>query len=62
MRLPPGGGGSAVIAPSRDTGNLLRGLELALIRFVFLGAGISLGGWYSRQGAAVMGPGIAVSS
>lgn len=50
--------GSAAIAPSADTGRVLWGVELALLGFLFLGAGIPLGGWWTRRGAVVMGPGI----
>ena len=55
-----GGVSSSAIYPSADTGRLLFGIELAVLGFMLLAVGIPLGGWYSRQGLAVMTPGLAV--
>ena len=54
-----GAGGSASIAPSPDTANLLLGTGLALLGVLFMGLALPLGGWYTRAGAGVMVPGIA---
>ena len=53
-----GAGGSASIAPSPDTANILLGSGLALLGMVFMATGLSLGGWYTRAGAGVMVPGV----
>lgn len=52
------GASSAAISPSEETGKLLFGVELAVIGFIFLAFGIPMGGWYSRRGLTVMGPGL----
>ena len=51
-------GGSLAIAPDRDTGRTLLGVELGILGLIFLGIGIPLGGWYSRSGVVVMAPGV----
>jgi copper transport protein len=53
------GAGSAAILPAPNTGKLLLGVELVLLGLLFLGVGLSLGGWWTRRGAGVMGPGAA---
>ncbi len=53
------GGGSAAISPSPETAYLLLGAGLLVLGLLFLGAGLPLGGWFSRSGAGVMTPGIA---
>ena len=57
--LAVGAGGSASIAPSPETANLLLGAGLALLGVLFMGLALPLGGWYTRTGAGVMVPGIA---
>ena len=57
--LSTGGGGSAAISPSPDTAYLLLGAGALVLGLLFLGAGLPLGGWFSRAGAGVMTPGIA---
>ena len=57
--LAVGAGGSASIAPSPETANLLLGAGLALLGMLFMGLALPLGGWYTRTGAGVMVPGIA---
>ena len=57
--LAVGAGGSASIAPSPETANLLLGAGLALLGMLFMGLALPLGGWYTRSGAGVMVPGIA---
>ena len=57
--LSTGGGGSAAITPSPGTAYLLLGAGLLVLGLLFLGAGLPLGGWFSRSGAGVMTPGIA---
>ena len=57
--LAVGTGGSASIAPSPETANLLLGAGLALLGMLFMGLALPLGGWYTRTGAGVMVPGIA---
>lgn len=54
-----GGISSSAISPSQNTGRLLFGIEIAVLGFLFLVVGIPLGGWYSRRGLALMGPGLA---
>ena len=54
-----GGGGSAAISPSPGTAYLLLGVGLLVLGLMFLGAGLPLGGWFTRTGAGVMTPGIA---
>ena len=51
-------GGSLAIAPDRDTGRTLLGVELGILGLLIMGVGIPLGGWFSRSGAAVMTPGL----
>ena len=57
--VTPSGGGSAAISPSPGTAYLLLGGGLLVLGLLFLGAGLPLGGWFSRSGAGVMTPGIA---
>lgn len=57
--LSTGTSGSAAISPSPGTAYLLLGAGLLVIGLVFLGAGLPLGGWFSRTGAGVMTPGVA---
>ena len=57
--LSTGGAGSAAISPSPATAYLLLGAGLLVLGMLFLGAGLPLGGWFSRSGAGVMTPGIA---
>ena len=57
--LSTGGGGSAAISPSPATAYLLLGAGLLVLGLLFLGAGLPLGGWFSRSGAGVMTPGVA---
>ena len=52
-------GGSAAISPSPATAYLLLGAGLLVLGMLFLGAGLPLGGWFSRSGAGVMTPGVA---
>ncbi len=47
-------GGSASIAPAPSAAPLYFGGALALLGFVFLAAGIPMGGWYNRAGATAM--------
>ena len=54
-----GSAGSAAISPSPETAYLLLGVGLLVLGLLFLGAGLPLGGWFSRSGAGVMTPGIA---
>ena len=54
-----GSAGSAAISPSPGTAYLLLGAGLLVLGLLFLGAGLPLGGWFSRSGAGVMTPGIA---
>lgn len=51
--------GSAAISPSPATAYLLLGGGLLVLGLLFLGAGLPLGGWFSRSGAGVMTPGVA---
>ena len=53
------GGGSAAISPSPGTAYLLLGSGLLVLGLMFLGAGLPLGGWFSKAGAGVMTPGVA---
>ena len=57
--VSPGGGGSAAISPSPGTAYVLLGGGLLVLGLLFLGAGLPLGGWFSRNGAGVMTPGVA---
>ena len=57
--VSPGGGGSAAISPSPGTAYVLLGGSLLALGLLFLGAGLPLGGWFSRNGAGVMTPGVA---
>ena len=57
--VSPGGGGSAAISPSPGTAYVLLGGGLLVVGLLFLGAGLPLGGWFSRNGAGVMTPGVA---
>ena len=53
-----GGGGSLDIAPDRDTGVTLLGIELGVLGFLFMGVSLPIGGWFSRAGAAAMLTGV----
>ena len=57
--LSTSGGGSAAISPSPGTAYLLLGGGLLVLGILFMGAGLPLGGWFSRSGAGVMTPGVA---
>ena len=57
--VSPGGGGSGAISPSPATAYILLGGGLLALGLLFLGAGLPLGGWFSRSGAGVMTPGVA---
>ncbi len=57
--LSTGSSGSAAISPSPETAYLLLGAGLLVLGLLFLGAGLPLGGWFSRSGAGVMTPGVA---
>ncbi len=57
--ISPGGGGSAAISPSPGTAYVLLGGGLLVLGVLFMGAGLPLGGWFSRSGAGVMTPGVA---
>ena len=52
-------GGSAAISPTPATAYLMLGAGLLVLGMMFLGAGLPLGGWFSRSGAGVMTPGVA---
>lgn len=52
---------SAGDSHSPDNGRLVLGAMLAIVGFIFLGAGIPLGGWRTRAGGSVMGLGIAAT-
>ena len=52
-------GGSAAISPSPATAYVMLGSGLLVLGMLFLGAGLPLGGWFSRSGAGVMTPGVA---
>ena len=51
--------GSSAISPSPETAKIMLGVGLALLGLLFMGAGVRLGGWFSRTGAGVMAPGLA---
>ena len=57
--LSTSAGGSAAISPSPGTAYPLLGAGLLVLGLLFMGAGLPLGGWFSRSGAGVMTPGIA---
>ena len=57
--LSTGAAGSAAISLSPATAYLMLGAGLLVLGMLFLGAGLPLGGWFSRSGAGVMTPGIA---
>ena len=57
--LSTGASGSAAISPSPATAYLMLGAGLLVLGVIFLGAGLPLGGWFSRSGAGVMTPGVA---
>ena len=57
--LSTGAAGSAAISPSPATAYLMLGAGLLVLGTLFLGAGLPLGGWFSRSGAGVMTPGMA---
>ena len=51
--------GSAVIGPDPDKGQFLLGLEIFGGAGLFMGVGVAAGGWWTRRGAALLGPGLA---
>ena len=57
--LSTGAAGSAAISPAPATAYLMLGAGLLVVGMLFLGAGLPLGGWFSRAGAGVMTPGVA---
>ena len=57
--LSTGAAGSAAIAPSPGTAYVMLGAGLLVLGALFLAAGLPLGGWFSRNGAGVMTPGLA---
>ncbi len=57
--LSTGSAGSAAISPSPDTAYVMLGAGLLVLGAIFLAAGLPLGGWFSRNGAGVMTPGLA---
>ena len=57
--LASGAAGSANISPSPETAYLMLGAGLLVVGLLFMGAGLPLGGWFSRSGAGVMTPGVA---
>ncbi len=56
--LAAGTAGSAAISPAPATAYLMLGAGLLILGLLFLGAGLPLGGWFSRSGAGVMTPGV----
>ncbi|MDE2686675.1 MAG: copper resistance protein CopC [Chloroflexota bacterium] len=50
-------GGAAAIAPDTARGSLYLAIVLGILGFVFLAAGIPMGGWYNRTGALTMAVG-----
>ncbi len=57
--LDTGAADSAAISPSPATAYLMLGAGLLVVGMLFLVAGLTLGGWFSRSGAGVMTPGVA---
>ena len=57
--LSTGAAGSAAISPAPDTAYVMLGAGLLVLGALFLAAGLPLGGWFSRNGAGVMTPGVA---
>ena len=55
-------GGSLAIAPDARTGRVLLAAQSGLLGFALLGAGLWMGGWSSRKGAAAMGTGVAAAA
>ena len=55
-------GGSLAIAPDARTGRILLAAQSGLLGFALLGAGLWMGGWSSRAGAAAMGTGVLAAS
>ncbi|MBT98962.1 MAG: hypothetical protein CL902_10095, partial [Dehalococcoidia bacterium] len=53
--------GSAVIAPDPNKGKFLLGLELFGGAVLFMVAGVAAGGWATRSGRSLLGPGLAVA-
>ena len=51
-------GGSLAIAPDARTGRILLASQSGLLGLALLGAGVWMGGWSSRAGAAAMGTGV----
>jgi mono/diheme cytochrome c family protein len=51
--------GSALITPDPDKGQFLLGLEIFGGAVLFMGVGVAVGGWWTRRGAALLGPGLA---
>ena len=55
-------GGSLAIAPDARTGRILLAAQSGLLGLALLGAGVWMGGWSSRAGAAAMGTGVIAAS
>ena len=55
-------GGSLAIAPDARTGRILLAAQSGLLGLALLGAGVWMGGWSSRAGAAAMGTGVVAAS
>ena len=55
-------GGSLAIAPDARTGRILLAAQSGLLGLALLGAGLWMGGWGSRAGAAAMGAGVVAAS
>jgi len=51
--------GSAVIAPDPDKGQFLLGLAIFGGAVLFMAVGVAVGGWWTRRGASLLGPGLA---
>ena len=55
-------GGSLAIAPDARTGRILLAAQSGLLGLALLGAGLWMGGWGARAGAAAMGAGVVAAS
>ena len=55
-------GGSLAIAPDARTGRILLAAQSGLLGLALLGAGVWMGGWGSRAGAASLGTGVIAAS
>jgi len=51
--------GSALIAPDPDKGQFLLGLGIFSGALLFMGVGVAVGGWWTKRGASLLGPGLA---